>query len=101
MELTPRSAHQAPALSLSSENKMKSSATTDEIVARNRPRSMCQMFATLRTNFLTSQSRRTKIKIENAFCFGSTQIKGRTECEKNERLLAATGNRLATRSSFK
>ena len=26
------------------------------------------MFATLATNFLASQSRRTKIKIENAFC---------------------------------
>jgi hypothetical protein len=81
--------------------QMKSNATIDEIVARNRPRSICQMFATLHTNFLTSQSRRTKIKIENAFCSGSTQIKGRTECEKNERRLAATENRLATRSSFK
>ena len=40
--------------------------------------------ATLRTNFLTSQSRRTKIKIENAFCSGSTRIKGRAEMRKNE-----------------
>jgi hypothetical protein len=40
------------------------------------PRSIRQMFATLRMNFLASQSRRTKITIENSFCSGSTQING-------------------------
>ena len=55
------------------------------------PLSICQMFATLRTNFLTSQSRRTKIKIENAFCSGSTQIKGRTEMRKERTLIGGGG----------
>jgi hypothetical protein len=49
------------------------------------------MFATLRTYFLTSQSRRTKIQIENAFCSGSTQIKGRTEVRKERTLIRGDG----------
>ena len=49
------------------------------------------MFATLRTNFLTSQSRRKKMKIENAFCSGSTQIKGRTEMRKERTLIRSGG----------
>ena len=55
------------------------------------PLSICQMSATLRTNFLTSQSRRTKIKTENAFCSGSTQIKGRTEMRKERTLIRGDG----------
>jgi hypothetical protein len=80
---------------------MKNNATIDGIVARNRLRSICQMFATLRTNFLTSQSRRTKIKIENARCPGSPQDQGDFECGKNERRSMTMANRLATLSSFR
>jgi len=46
------------------------------------PRSICQMFATLWANCIASQSRRTKIKIENAFCPGSTQINGELNAKR-------------------
>jgi hypothetical protein len=61
----------------------------------------CQIFATTRQNFSASQSRRTKIKIENAMCGTSPQHQGDTECDKNERRSMAMGNRLATPSSFR
>ncbi len=50
--------------------------------------------------FPRPHSRRTKIQIENAVCFRSTQIRGETECDKNEPRLRAMGRRLATLSSF-
>ena len=94
VRLAPEAAVQPGSLFLRSDNskRQKGHAGKEQRGACPLPGlSLCQMFATLRTNFLTSQSCRTKIEIENAFCPGSTQIKGRTEMRKERTLIRGDG----------
>jgi hypothetical protein len=65
------------------------------------PFQLSEVCNTARQFFPASQSGRTKIQIENAMCSSSTQIRGDTECDKNERLITAMGSRLAITFSFR
>jgi hypothetical protein len=78
-----------------------SSNRSCSIIYLSAPFQLSEVCNTARQFFPASQSGRTKIQIENAICSSSTQIRGDTECDKNERLIMAMGSRLAIPFSFR